>query len=61
MDGALLVAPYLSPIQYFITLAVNRLNRSDGWFVLTIHHTVHKVHTAKGQLLFLILSIDWKD
>lgn len=47
--------------QYFIMLGVNRLNRSDGWFVLTIHRTVHKVHTAKGQRLFLILSIDWKD
>lgn len=47
--------------QYFIMLGVNRLNRSDGWFVLTIHRAVHKVHTAKGQRLFLILSIDWKD
>lgn len=61
VDGALLVAPYLSPIQYFITLGVNRLNWSDAWFVFTIHHTVHGVHTAKGQSLFLILSIDWKD
>lgn len=61
VHGALLVALYLSPIQYFIIPGVSRLKRSDGWCVLTIHHTVHRVHTAKGQCFFLILSIDWKD
>lgn len=61
MHGALLVALYLSPIQYFIIPGVSRLKRSDGWWVLTIRHTVHWVHTAKGQRFFLILSIDWKD
>lgn len=61
VNGALLVARSLSPIQYFIILGVNRLNRSDGWCVSMIRHTVHGVHTAKGQRFFLILSIDWKD
>lgn len=61
VHGALLVALYLSPIQYFIIPGVSRLKRSDGWWVLTIRHTVHWVHTAKGQRFFLILSIDWKD
>lgn len=60
MHGALLVALYLSPIQYFIIPGVSRLKRSDGWWILTIRHTVHWVHTAKGQRFFLILSIDWK-
>lgn len=61
VDGTPLVAPYLGPIQYFITLSVNRLNRSDGWCILTIRHTGHGVHTAKGRRFFLILNIDWKD
>lgn len=61
VDDSLLVALYLCPIQYFITRGVNRLNWSDGWFVLMKHHIVHRVRTAKGQRLFLILSIDWKD
>lgn len=61
MHDALLVVLYLSPIQYFIIPGVSRLKRSNGWGVLTIHQTVHRVHTAKGQRFFLILSIDWKD
>lgn len=37
---------YLSPIQYFITFGVNRLNRDGGWRVLTIHRSSYSKRPA---------------
>lgn len=37
---------YLSPIQYFITFGGNRLNRDDGWCVLTIRQSSYSKRPA---------------